>query len=125
MFETIKLRRDFLRVRGGIRCPTPVCLIEAKQRPLETDGADESEQGAAPARFGFTVTKKLGNAVTRNRIRRRLKAAIAELAPELGLSGFDYVVVARSEALTAPFGTLRAHVARALRRIRKSASAAQ
>lgn len=49
-------------------------------------------------RFGFTVTKKLGNAVTRNRIRRRLKEAIAGLADKYAHADFDYVIVARSVA---------------------------
>jgi ribonuclease P protein component len=48
------------------------------------------------ARIGFTVTKKQGNAVVRNRIRRRLKAATAELLPDLAQASYDYVFIARS-----------------------------
>ena len=72
----------------------PACLIEARKRTVES-GAKAPGEGP---RFGFTVTKKLGNAVTRNRIRRRLKAAVSELATANARAGFDYVVVARSAA---------------------------
>jgi ribonuclease P protein component len=68
----------------------------------------------APARFGFTVTKKLGNAVRRNRIRRRLKSAIAAAAAGLAQSGFDYVVVARAAAFDRPYSDLITDVSRAL-----------
>ena len=91
----------------------PSCLIEArKRRPVDTapNSVPNSEQGV---RFGFTVTKKLGNAVKRNRIRRRLKAAIAELAPGAAKSGYDYVVVARSAAFDRPFADIRADLSRA------------
>jgi ribonuclease P protein component len=57
-------------------------------------------------RFGFTITKKLGNAVVRNRIRRRLKAAIAELSEAHARPGFDYVVVARIAAFDRPYGDI-------------------
>jgi ribonuclease P protein component len=69
---------------------------------------------SAGARFGFTITKKIGNAVTRNRIRRRLKAAFAARAGEYGKSPCDYVVVARHAALDRPYALLLDDVARAL-----------
>ncbi|HPG88144.1 MAG TPA: ribonuclease P protein component [Hyphomicrobium sp.] len=106
---TLKVRAEFLAVRGGVRASVPSCLIEArKRRPAGT--AADSLTGA---RFGFTVTKKLGNAVKRNRIRRRLKAAISELAPAEAKSGYDYVVVARSAAFDRPFADIRADLTRA------------
>lgn len=115
-FQTIKSRRDFLAVRGGIRASTTSFLIEAKRRPLL--GSSETPDAGA-ARFGFTVTKKLGSAVRRNRIRRRLKAAVAELAASHGMPGFDYVVVARSAAFDRPYADLLADLNVALTRIRK------
>lgn len=87
----------------------PSCLIEAKRR--RTDSAATIDP--ASARFGFTVTKKLGNAVTRNRIRRRLKAAIGELAPAAAMSGYDYVVVARSAAFDRPYPDVLADLSKA------------
>jgi ribonuclease P protein component len=70
-------------------------------------------------RFGFTITKKLGNAVTRNRIRRRLKAAFAAGADGAEAS-CDYVVVARRTALDRPYALLLEDVTRALAALRGS-----
>jgi ribonuclease P protein component len=70
-------------------------------------------EGETTARFGFTITKKIGNAVTRNRIRRRLKAAFAATAPEYARPTCDYVIVARHAALDRPFAALLEDVARA------------
>lgn len=71
-------------------------------------------------RFGFTVTKKLGNAVVRNRIRRRLKAAVTAVAPDLAVDGHDYVLVARKAALDRPFTDILADLRQALNHLRKS-----
>jgi ribonuclease P protein component len=79
----------------------PACLIEVRKRHAFLVGTTPGELGGP--RFGFTITKKLGNAVTRNRIRRRLKAAIAQLAPLQAQPGFDYVVVARHAAFDRPY----------------------
>jgi ribonuclease P protein component len=89
----------------------PACLIEGRKRRVKSEAAPTHEVGGP--RFGFTVTKKLGNAVTRNRIRRRLKAAISELAPEQAQPGFDYVVVARSAAFDRPYTDIIADLKRA------------
>ena len=69
------------------------------------------------ARFGFTVTRQVGNAVVRNRIRRRLKAAVAGAAGAHARSDFDYVVIARRAALERSFSALVADLVRALDRI--------
>lgn len=91
----------------------PSCLIEARKRRPASNAPNSLPDSEQVARFGFTVTKKLGNAVKRNRIRRRLKAAIAELAPSAAKSGYDYVVVARSAAFDRPFAGIRADLIRA------------
>jgi ribonuclease P protein component len=104
--ETLKKRSEFLKVRGGRRYATPAFVLEGKLRSASScNGALRKSESAGP-RFGFTVTKKLGGAVTRNRIRRRLKAAAERAAVPLAHLGFDYVVVARSAALDRPFETL-------------------
>lgn len=90
----------------------PAFLLETKPR------AGERIKQPGP-RFGFTVTKKLGNAVTRNRIRRRLKAAITAAALETAHAGFDYVVVARAVALDRPFPELLEDVRRAMKAVHK------
>ncbi|SFK74064.1 ribonuclease P protein component [Methylocapsa palsarum] len=77
------------------------------------DGGDGRAQ-VTPPRFGLTVTKKIGNAVVRNRIRRRLKDALRGLNPLPGRPEHDYVIVAKKEALGMNFSTLQAEIARAL-----------
>jgi ribonuclease P protein component len=65
-------------------------------------GTDEPR----PARFGFTVTKKIGNAVVRNRIRRRLREAVRLVGASRAVPGTDYVLIGRRAALTLPFARL-------------------
>jgi ribonuclease P protein component len=65
-------------------------------------------------RVGFTASRKIGNAVARNRARRRLKAAAQHVLPLYGLAGNDYVLVARRETLTRPFGELLSDLETAL-----------
>lgn len=103
---TIKARADFLRVRGGAKWNTPGFLIEGK--PAREPG---------PPRFGFTATKKLGNAVVRNRIRRRLKEAVRKAQSHLAVAGYDYVVVARPPAMDLPFERLVQDFETGLKRI--------
>ena len=106
---TLKKRAEFLRVRGGARWATPVCVVEAK--PSADSSPDQ------PPRFGFTVTKKLGKANVRNRIRRRLKAAVAGLAGTSGKPGTDYVLIARAAAYELPFAELVKNLDQALQRV--------
>lgn len=74
---------------------------------------DRGDDGAA--RVGFTVTKKVGNAVVRNRIRRRLKEAVRVHAAGDMRPGKDYVIVGREEVLTAPFAAIRTELSRRIR----------
>lgn len=69
----------------------------------------------APPRLGITVTKKVGNAVVRNRIRRRIREAVRVKAADDMSPGTDYVIVARPDALTASFDTLSAELSRRFR----------
>lgn len=70
-------------------------------------------------RFGFTVTKKHGNAVARNRIKRRLREAVRQVVKEQAPLSGDYVVIARGDALTMDFAKLQTFVAQAFSRIHK------
>ncbi len=58
------------------------------------------------ARIGFTVTKKMGNAVVRNRIKRQFREAVREAGMELALPGCDYVLISRHKAVDCPFSDL-------------------
>ncbi|MBB6486528.1 ribonuclease P protein component [Rhizobium lusitanum] len=92
----LKSRPQFLAVREGEKRKGGFFLLEMLDRKL----AD------ADPRVGFTVTKKHGNAVERNRMRRRLKEAVRLHAGFAMQPGHDYVVVARRDVLTAPFEKL-------------------
>jgi len=92
----LKSRPQFLAVREGEKRRGGFFLLEMLDRKL----AD------ADPRVGFTVTKKHGNAVERNRMRRRLKEAVRLHAGFAMQPGHDYVVVARRDVLTAPFEKL-------------------
>jgi ribonuclease P protein component len=111
---TLKKRAEFLRLRGGARFATPSFVLETKPR---------AEGSSGEARFGFTVTKKIGGAVVRNRIRRRLKSAVAALAPKLARADHDYVLVARLAAYDRAFPDLKKDLERALQRVHHPAAA--
>ena len=123
---TLKRRSEFLRIRGGRRWSTPAFVIEMRARggsdePMRGDQAQDRGTGdrpvdgrAGPPRFGFTATKKLGNAVMRNRIRRRLKEMVRLAAPVHACDGHDYVLVARPTAATRPFAALERDLIAAL-----------
>lgn len=112
---TLKTRPEFQRVRGGGRATSACFVLEGKAR---LDGSDTADGGRP--RFGFTITKKIGNAVTRNRIRRRLKAALTALAPHAARANIDYVVVARPPAAELDFTVLSAELAKAFERVHAS-----
>lgn len=115
---TLKRRAEFLRVRGGLRWSTPTLVLEAKLR----GGGELAAQEMQGARFGYTVSKKVGKAVVRNRIRRQLKAATRELM-ETALPGYDYVIIARPAAAERPYAKLRSDLAQALSRVHRAATA--
>ena len=105
--DRLKKRAEFLAVARGARSARRGFVLQAGS------GAD----GADP-RCGFTVTKKTGNSVVRNRIRRRLKEAVRLSPAGLANVGTDYVLVGRREALGLPFSALTADLAGAFRQIR-------
>ena len=75
---------------------------------------------ADPAmRVGFTVTKKIGGAVVRNRMKRRLRALAHEVVPEKGILGADHVMIGRSRGIERDFSLLRSELAAALDTLRK------
>jgi ribonuclease P protein component len=109
---TLKRRSEFLRIRGGRRWSSPAFVIEMRARDASSDSS-----AVTAARFGFTATKKLGNAVTRNRIRRRLKEEVRIVAPGRAKAGCDYVLIAREAAASRPFAALERDLIAALGRL--------
>ncbi len=116
----LKKRADFVAAARGRRQHQRCFVLQARKRPeaVETPTADAA--GCDAPRFGFTVTKKVGNSVVRNRIRRRLREALRLSDLALPKPRHDYVLVARIEALSAPFEELRGEIARALTRIHQA-----
>jgi ribonuclease P protein component len=75
--------------------------------------------GDPAIRLGITVTKKIGGAVVRNRMKRRFRALARELLPERGAPGADHVLIGRSGGIERDFGQLRDELARALAKLRQ------
>jgi len=78
---------------------------------------DREDQDPA-MRVGFTVTKKIGGAVVRNRMKRRFRALARELVPTNGIPGADHVMIGRAKGVERDFGMLRSELASALDRLR-------
>jgi ribonuclease P protein component len=114
---TLKRRGEFQRVRKGARWAGPAFVLEAKERNHEDRG--RPVEGQQP-RFGFTVTRQIGKAVDRNRIRRRLKAAVRGVGPDYAKGNFDYVLIARKPALTSAFGAIVSDLVKALERVHRA-----
>lgn len=113
----LRKRAEFLTVRNGEKRRGPLFLMEVRGRTPEESA--NAKIGDA-TRVGFTVTKKNGNAVIRNRIRRRLREAVRCHAAQDMQPSTDYVIVARREALTAPFLTIAQEIAKRASRSNES-----
>ena len=77
------------------------------------------EDGDEVMRIGFTVTKKIGGAVVRNRMKRRFRALARELLPAGGIAGADHVIIGREGGVERDFGLLRQELGKALEKARK------
>ena len=105
--ERLRRRTDFLAAASGVKVATAAFVLQALKRGV-----------GGPVRVGFTVSKKVGNAVERNRVRRRLREIVRLTAAADLPCGHDYVLIGRRAALSLPFERLSEDFKRALRRLR-------
>ena len=110
----LKRRQEFLRVAGSRRkWVAPGLILQVRRH-----GPDDGFPGDKPPfRVGFTVSRKVGNAVERNRARRRLIEAVERVMPAHAKGGFDFVVIGRKRTLRRPFTALVTDLVSALRHL--------
>jgi ribonuclease P protein component len=104
--ERLRQRADFLAAAASAKVSTKAFVLQMR---------DRRERG--PARVGFTVSKKVGNAVERNRVRRRLREMVKVAAAGMTHAGHDYVLIGRRAGLTTPFAAMIEDLHGALRRL--------
>ena len=110
VLDRIRIRADFLRAASARRQGTGGFLLQARNR----------DDGSAAVRVGFTASKKIGNAVFRNRAKRRLREVARLVLPGLAHPGWDYVLVARPQAtVTRDFADLLADLESAMRSVHR------
>lgn len=115
--EILRKRADFLAAARARRQGTKSMMVQARKR-----GAAEAGGPEAPMRVGFTCSKKVGNAVARNRAKRRLRAAARAVLPEHGRNGWDYVLIGRAGATAErPFEALKGDLVFALEKLHAGA----
>ncbi len=108
--QVLKKRSDFLTAARARRAPVAGFLLQARKR-----GDSEPAQGV---RVGFTCSKKVGNAVIRNRAKRRLRALAREVLLPVAHDGWDYVLVGKPQAtVTRPFADLQEDLRKAIAKV--------
>ena len=113
LIEVIRKRADFLAANRGKRFVTPNFVLLAHRR------RSDHPVSAATIRRGITVTKKIGNAVARNRMKRRFRALLAETLPGDGMSGVDHVMIGRKANKEADFAAMKAELEKGLKYLAK------
>ena len=119
MLPRLKRRAEFVRAaKSGLHASGPGMALQAyRRRANESEG----EEPIHDIRVGFTTSKKVGNAVVRNRVRRRLREVAEQVLPSEGKPGHDYVLVGRREAKDRDFQDLLSDVRTALGKIEQRA----
>ena len=117
----LRVRREFLAVAKGDKQVRRGLVLQARQRDVNaiTDLDDASDADTA-IRFGLTATKKIGNAVIRNRTRRRLRVLAHEILSAHGQPGYDYVLIGRAATKHRTWDGLRTDLRSALKKLHKT-----
>jgi len=111
MLPVLKKRREFVQIaEHGRRFITNGLVLQVWERPEENSFNDV-------IRVGFTTSKKVGNAVKRSRVRRRLRVLARLVLTEFGKKGCDYVLIGRSATIDRPFEKLKDDLKYALKKI--------
>ena len=114
--HTLRVRREFLAVaKGDMQVQRGLVLQARSRRP-------DADIDATAIRFGLTATKKIGNAVTRNRTRRRLRVIAHEILSAHGQPGYDYVLIGRAATKYRTWDGLRTDLRSALKKVHKAES---
>ena len=109
----LKRRPEFLAVAAARRKWVAPGLVLQARRTKPAAGSE-----CAPTiRFGITASRKVGNAVARNRAKRRLRAVAAEILPVSGAAGYDVVLIARAATLQRPYADLKADLAQGIAKL--------
>lgn len=107
----LKRRAEFVHLtRHGRRQAMPGLVLQSAPTPMDTGSGDAM-------RVGYTVSKRVGNAVERNRLKRRLRAAVNLVFPACAAGGHDYVIVGRRAGLNRPFADLASDLSKALHKL--------
>jgi ribonuclease P protein component len=110
----LKRRQDFLRAASARRkFVAPGLILQARDHA----GAELASPRIAPRRVGFTVSRKVGNAVVRNRVRRRLKEVAERVLTDHARTDNDYVIIGRAATVSRPFAALVKDLETALKKL--------
>ncbi len=106
----LKKRKDFLRAAKGVRMVVSTAILQAARSLSEEE---------VPFKIGFTASKKIGKAHIRSRAKRRLRAVVREVFPELALPNVEYVLISRFNTAYCPYQTLKSDIKWALKKANK------
>ena len=119
--DPLRKRAQFIAMRAGKRQHSTSFLLQMLGREKTADSGDSAQD---TLRIGYTVTKKTGNAVVRNRIKRRMRELVRAVMPLHGQTSHDYVLIGKRAALDTKFETMIAELTSSLKRVhgKKSSS---